>query len=147
MYQAAKFGLGGFTEALAKEVAPLGIRVTSIDPGGFSTDWAGASMTYAKPIGGYDLVQQRTEFFNGGKFIPVGNAKKAAKVMVDLAIHDAPPVHLVLGSDAIGILKSADAARQAELEKWMDVSLYADHDEADGFLETSLGKSFVSRNN
>lgn len=147
MYQAAKFGLGGFTEALAKEVAPLGIFVTSIEPGGFRTDWAGASMTYAKPIAGYDVVQQRTEFFQGGKFVPVGDARKAAKVMVDLATHHAPPVHLVLGSDAIGILKSADAARQAELGKWMNISLSTDHDDADDFLQTSLGKSFVPGNN
>jgi NAD(P)-dependent dehydrogenase (short-subunit alcohol dehydrogenase family) len=53
MYQAAKFGLGGFTEALAKEVAPLGIHVTSVEPGGFRTDWAGASMTYAPTVEGY----------------------------------------------------------------------------------------------
>ena len=147
MYQAAKFGLGGFTEALAKEVAPLGIFVTSIEPGGFRTDWAGASMTYAKPLAGYDTVQQRTEFFQGGKFVPVGDARKAARVMVELATHDAPPVHLVLGSDAIGILKSADSGRQAELEEWMDVSLSTDHDEADDFLQTTLGKSFVRGNN
>ena len=60
MYQAAKFGLGGFTEALAKEVAPLGIHVTSVEPGGFRTEWAGDSMTYAVPVEGYEsAVDQR----------------------------------------------------------------------------------------
>lgn len=53
MYQAAKFGLGGFSEALSKEVAPLGIYVTCIEPGGFRTDWGGESMSYAREIEGY----------------------------------------------------------------------------------------------
>src|ERR1700755_3004562 len=54
MYQAAKFGLGGFSEALAKEVAPLGIKVTCVEPGGFRTDWAGASMSFAPRVEGYE---------------------------------------------------------------------------------------------
>ena len=52
MYQAAKFGLGGFTEALAREVAPLGIKVTVVEPGGFRTDWGGSSMSCAASIPG-----------------------------------------------------------------------------------------------
>ncbi|MBF4515609.1 SDR family NAD(P)-dependent oxidoreductase [Flavobacterium sp. ANB] len=145
MYQAAKFGLGGFTEALAKEVAPLGIFVTSVEPGGFRTDWAGASMTYADDIEGYEMVKQRTDFFKGGNFVPVGDPEKAAKVMVDLASHPNPPMHLVLGSEAIGILKSADQAREEEMEKWMNVSLSTDHDDSESFLNTTLGKLYTGK--
>ena len=144
MYQAAKFGLGGFSEALAKEVAPLGIHVTCVEPGGFRTDWAGDSMSYAPHVDGYETtVDQRADFFKGGTFVPVGDPEKAAKVMVELVGHPEPPVHLVLGSEAVGILKHADAERQAELEKWLPISLSTDHDEADNFLETTLGKSFI----
>lgn len=143
MYQAAKFGLGGFTEALAKEVAPLGIFVTSVEPGGFRTDWAGASMTYARVIEGYEMVNQRTEYFKSGNFVPVGDPEKAAAVMVALAAHPAPPVHLVLGSEAIGILKNADEARKAEMEAWLNVSLSTDHDESEDFLGTSMGKWYT----
>lgn len=144
MYQAAKFGLGGFSEALAKEVAPLGIFVTCVEPGGFRTDWAGDSMTYAPHIEGYETtVDQRVDFFKGGSFVPVGDPEKAAKVMVELVEHPQPPVHLILGSEAVGILKQADAARTAEFEKWMPVSLSTDHDEADDFLSTTLGKTFT----
>ncbi|WP_353721102.1 SDR family NAD(P)-dependent oxidoreductase [Dyadobacter sp. 676] len=78
MYQAAKFGLSGFTEALSKEVAPLGIFVTSVEPGGFRTDWAGASMTYAREIEGYDMVNQRTDYFKSGQFVPVGDPEKSS---------------------------------------------------------------------
>ncbi|GAA4920939.1 oxidoreductase [Mucilaginibacter defluvii] len=146
MYQAAKFGLGGFTEALAKEVAPLGIYVTSVEPGGFRTDWAGASMTYAPEIAGYDTVKQRTDFFKSGDFIPVGDPDKAAKAMVDLAIHPNPPVHLILGSEAIGILKNANETRDAEMEAWLPVSLSTDHDDAADFLDTPQGQWYTKNN-
>ena len=144
MYQAAKFGLGGFSEALAKEVSPLGIFVTCVEPGGFRTDWAGDSMTYAPKIEGYETtVDQRVDFFQSGSFVPVGDPEKAVKVMIELVEHPQPPVHLVLGSEAVGILKQADTARTAEFEKWMPVSLSTDHDEAEDFLETTLGKTFI----
>lgn len=144
IYQAAKFGLGGFSEALAKEVAPLGIKVTSVEPGGFRTDWAGSSMSYAPKVEGYETtVDKRVELFSGGSFIPVGDPDKAAKVMIDLVEHDEPPVHLVLGSEAIAMLNNANAARQAEMEKWLPVSLSTDHDEAENFLNTGMGQMLL----
>ncbi len=146
MYQAAKFGLGGFSEALAKEVSPLGIHVTCVEPGGFRTDWAGASMTYAPTIEGYeDTVGMRTDFFKSGKFVPVGDPEKAAKAMVELAENPEPPVHLVLGSEAINLLKHADEARQAELQKWLPVSLSTDHNESENFLDSDFGKTYLKR--
>jgi len=140
IYQAAKFGVGGFTEALAKEVAPLGIYVTSVEPGGFRTDWSGASMTYARELKDYETVKQRADFFKSGKFLPIGDPSKAAKVLVELSSHPAPPVHLVLGSEAIDILKNANKERQAEMEEWTDVSFSTDHDESLNFLDTPEGK-------
>jgi len=145
IYQAAKFGLSGFSEVLAKEVADLGILVTSVEPGGFRTDWAGDSMTYAAKIEGYDLVDKRSDFFQSGDFIPMGDPEKAARVMIDLVDHPQPPIHLVLGSEAIGMLKHADASRSEEMEKWMQVSLSTDHDESTNFLDSELGKSFTKK--
>ena len=146
MYQAAKFGVSGFTEVVAKEVAPLGIKITSVEPGGFRTDWAGASMTYAPSVEGYEeTVDKRAEYFQSGKFVPVGDPVKAAQVMINLADHPEPPVHLVLGSEAAGILKSADEARKAEFEKWLPVTLSTDHDEAVDFSKTSFGKELLGQ--
>ncbi|MBS1661162.1 MAG: SDR family NAD(P)-dependent oxidoreductase [Bacteroidetes bacterium] len=145
MYQAAKFGLGGFSEALAKEVAPLNIKVTCVEPGGFRTDWAGASMTYAPNIEGYEeSVGKRVEYIQSGQFIPVGDPDKAAAVMLRLATEPTPPVHLVLGSEAIAILEKANADRDAELQKWKTVSLSTDAEEggADKFLNTTFGKTY-----
>lgn len=148
IYQAAKFGVSGFTEVLAKEVAPLGIKVTSVEPGGFRTDWAGASMTYAPFVEGYETtVDQRVEFFQSGKFVPVGDPAKAAKVMIDLVEHPEPPVHLILGSEAAGMLRSADETRKAEFEKWLPVTLSTDHEEAGNFLETTYGKQLLGKKN
>jgi len=144
MYQAAKFGLGGFSEALSKEVVPLGIRVTCVEPGGFRTDWGGASMSFARKVEGYEsTVDWVANFLKGSTFVPMGDPEKAAKVMVSLVDHPEPPVHLILGSEAAGILRKADTARQAEFEKWMPITISTDHDEAVNFLESKEGQSFM----
>lgn len=145
IYQAAKFGLSGFSESLNKEVSPLGIHVTSVEPGGFRTDWAGASMSFAKDIEGYEAtVGGIKEYLTSGKFLPIGDPAKAAKVMVDLVDHPNPPVHLVLGSEAAAILKSADENRKEEFEKWLDVTVSTDHDEAVNIFESEYGKQYLA---
>ncbi|MFT3934891.1 MAG: SDR family NAD(P)-dependent oxidoreductase [Chitinophagaceae bacterium] len=145
IYQAAKFGLQGFTEALNKEVAQLNIKITSVEPGGFRTEWAGSSMSFAKDVEGYEsTVGAVKTFLTSGKFIPMGDPAKAAKVMVELAVHPEPPVHLVLGTEAAGILKVADEIRKAEFEKWLPVTVSTDHDEAINFLESEEGQKYLN---
>lgn len=145
IYQAAKFGLAGFSESLSKEVAPLGIKVTSIEPGGFRTDWAGASMSFAEDVEGYEkTVGGVKEHLLSGKFVPMGDPAKAAKVMIEIANNETPPLHLVLGSEAAAILKDADLQRKEEFEKWLDVTVSTDHDDAVSIFETEYGKQFLS---
>lgn len=144
IYQAAKFGLAGFSEALNKEVVSFGIKVTSIEPGSFRTDWAGASMTFAKDIEGYESsVGGIKKFLTSGAFIPLGDPRKAAEVMLALVNHPEPPEHLVLGSEAVAILSSADESRKAEFEKWLSVSTSTDHDGAENMFESEEGKKFL----
>jgi NAD(P)-dependent dehydrogenase (short-subunit alcohol dehydrogenase family) len=127
IYQSAKFGLSGFSEALAKEVAPLGIAVTSVEPGGIQTEWGGTSMTFASQVEGYEsTVDTRVDFFKSGKFVPKSDPAKVAEVIIQVTEDAAPPVHLLLGSDAVGIFNQADADRQLENKKWMTVSLSTD---------------------
>jgi NAD(P)-dependent dehydrogenase (short-subunit alcohol dehydrogenase family) len=146
MYQAAKFGLGGFSEALAKEVAPLGIHVTSVEPGGFRTDWGSESMTFAPEVEGYEAsVGWMIKYLRSGTFKPMGDPAKAAKVMIELVEDPEPPVHLVLGSEAAGFLQQADAARKAEFEKWLPVTKSTDSDDAENFLESDAGKALLKR--
>ncbi|HEU4551393.1 MAG TPA: oxidoreductase [Chitinophaga sp.] len=141
IYQATKFALVGFSEALSKEIAPLGIKLTIIEPGGFRTDWAGDSMSFAKEIPDYDqTVGVRVKWFKDPAQQMAGDPDKAAKAMIDVVAHPEPPLHLLLGSDAVGILKKVEAARQAEMEKWLPVSLSTDHDDVPDFLQSDLGR-------
>ncbi len=130
IYQAAKFGLSGFSEALAKEVRPLGIWVTSIEPGGLRTGLF-ASMDCAPVIEGYEsTVGTRMEQFKNNNFIPPNLPDKVAKVLVELARHPEPPIHLVLGRDAVARLKQADIEKSSEMENWLHVSHSTDADDA-----------------
>ncbi len=142
IYQAAKFGLGGFTEALAKEVKPLGILVTSVEPGGLRTDLLGA-MDSAPAIEGYEkTVGIRVEMFKSGNFIPMGDPDKAAKVLIALADNPEPPLHLVLGSEAINMVKQAIVLQDEEMEKWLPVTISTDADDAVDFTQSEMGRSF-----
>ena len=145
IYQAAKFGLSGFSEGLAVEVAPLGIKIICVEPGGFRTDWAGDSMTYAPYVEGYEsTVDARVNAFKNGSFTPMGDPDKAAKVMIDIVNNPEPPLHLLLGSEAVAIVKYSEAAKLQELEKWESISISTDADDAENFLETEHGKRYLS---
>lgn len=146
LYSAAKFGLTGFSESLQKEVSSLGIKVTSIEPGGFRTDWAGNSMSFAPVVEGYeDSVEATKAFITSGKYVPLGDPEKAAKVIVDLVNHPAPPMHLILGSEGAAIVKKANEAREIEYEKWLDVTKSTDVVGEINFLETEEGKLFLKQ--
>ncbi|PZF74728.1 oxidoreductase [Taibaiella soli] len=139
IYHAAKFGLSGFAESLAKEMAPLGILVTAVEPGGFRTDWAGASMTYAEKVPGYEQIDAIAEYLRSG-FVPMGDPVKAAKVLIELTDNPEPPIHLILGSEAVALLKQNMEARKAELEKWEALSETTNHDDAGDFMKTAFAQ-------
>ncbi|UAY54810.1 SDR family oxidoreductase [Arachidicoccus terrestris] len=126
IYQAAKFGLSGFSEALQRELAPLGITVIAVEPGGIKTQWSGNSMGYADSPDIYEDIQTRVSTYKRGQFVPVGDPDKMAKVIIDLIDHPKPPVHLVLGSDAVGVLQNGMSMREAELKEWLSVSVSTD---------------------
>ncbi len=129
IYQSAKFGLSGFSEALGKEVAPLGIKVTALEPGGIQTNWGGSSMTYARHVDGYEsTVDTRAEIFKTGKFVPKSDPVKIAEVILKLVEAEEPPAHLVLGSDAVAVFEQTNAVREEEYQKWLPVSLSTDAD-------------------
>ena len=129
IYQSAKFALSGFSEALSKEVAPLGIKVTAVEPGGIQTNWGGSSMKFAPHVKGYEeTVDTRVEFFQTGKFVPKSNPQKIANVIIEMVQEPEPPVHLVLGSDAVAVLNHTNTVREEEFQKWMPVSVSTDAD-------------------
>ncbi|MCB4859658.1 SDR family NAD(P)-dependent oxidoreductase [Sphingobium sp. PNB] len=126
-YSAAKFGVEGFSEVLAEELRPFGVRVTIVEPGGFRTDFAGTSTmiedgdpAYADTVG---RVAERQRLYDGNQ---PGDPVRAAQAVLRLAQLSDPPLRLVLGSDAYERAERMDAARMAELRQWRSLSCSTD---------------------
>ncbi|MBM2618965.1 SDR family NAD(P)-dependent oxidoreductase [Actinoplanes sp. LDG1-06] len=122
-YQSAKWAVGGFSEVLAKEVAPFGIRVTVAEPGGMRTEWAGSSMTTHTISGPYrpviEPVVARMSAADGSQ---PGDPARVAQVLIDLVEHPEPPVHLLLGADAVAVARAQAETVAAADERWRAVS-------------------------
>lgn len=127
-YCGSKFALEGISEALGKEVALLGIAVTAVAPGSFRTDWAGRSMVRtARSIPDYDEIfdpiRAAREQKSGKQ---LGDPDKAAQVMLDVIDSPSPPTHLLLGSDALGLVRQKLSSQAAEIDRWEAVSRSTD---------------------
>jgi NAD(P)-dependent dehydrogenase (short-subunit alcohol dehydrogenase family) len=128
-YHGSKFALEGISESLAKEVKHLGIKVTIVEPGGFRTDWAGRSMRHVeRQIEDYEASagwqRKRLAARNGNQ---PGDPRKAAEAMLLVTQSEEPPLHLLLGSDALQMVGEKLGALQAELMKWAKVSASTDY--------------------
>jgi len=128
-YHLTKFAIEGFSESLASEVAPLGIRVTIVEPGGFRTDWGGSSMQHAAPIADYDASTGAMRRLTADGYRPMGDPAKAAAVLVDLVGRAEVPLRLALGSDGLAVVRAADERNRAELAAWAQVSRSTDADD------------------
>ncbi|WP_454848028.1 oxidoreductase [Rhizobium binxianense] len=127
-YHGSKFALEGISESLGKEVKSFGIHVTAVEPGGFRTDWAGRSMIRAeRSIADYDEVfeplRQRRNERNGSQ---PGDPKKAAAAMLTLIASENPPTHLLLGRDAISLVREKLGLLKTEFDAWEPVSSSTD---------------------
>jgi NAD(P)-dependent dehydrogenase (short-subunit alcohol dehydrogenase family) len=126
-YAAAKWGVEGFSEVLAKEVGPLGVKVTIIEPGGFRTDFAGSSTAIHEGRPEYDATVGATarfqRDFNGKQ---PGDPVKAAAAVLHIASLAEPPLRLILGSDAFRAIEKNDVAKLESDRKWCDLSLSTD---------------------
>jgi NAD(P)-dependent dehydrogenase (short-subunit alcohol dehydrogenase family) len=127
-YSGSKFALEGISEALAKEVRDLGIRVTAIAPGSFRTDWAGRSMVRSgRSIADYDAVfepvRRRRREYSGHQ---AGDPAKAAGALLPLIESADPPTHLLLGNDALKLVKERLATLNREIKAWEPVSRSTD---------------------
>ena len=127
-YCGSKFALEGISEALGKEVKPLGIAVTAVAPGSFRTDWAGRSMVRTpRAIADYDALFdpiRRAREEKSGK--QLGDPAKAARAMLEIIDSDAPPAHLLLGSDALGLVRGKLVDYAAEIDAWEEVTRSTD---------------------
>lgn len=129
-YQSAKWATAGFSLVLAAEVAPLGIRVTSLEPGGMATDWAGSSMAVPKISEPYQPTVGAAAAMHDSSWRPLGDPAKVARVILDVAGMDEPPTRLLLGSEAYAYATAAARTQLASDEQWREVSRSTDRDDA-----------------
>jgi NAD(P)-dependent dehydrogenase (short-subunit alcohol dehydrogenase family) len=130
-YNATKFAVEGLSESLAKEVAPLGIRVLVVEPGPFRTDWAGRSLKrssqqipeYAETAGAF------REGITGRSGKQAGDPVRAGEAILKALDSDHPPLHLVLGLIALERARTKVEELRGEVDAWEETSLSADYPE------------------
>ena len=127
-YCGSKFALEGISEVLGKELKPFGIAVTAVAPGSFRTDWAGRSMIRTpRSIPDYDAlfdpIRQAREEKSGKQ---LGDPAKAARAMLAVIDSDAPPAHLILGSDALGLVRAKLSELAQEITTWEAITRSTD---------------------
>ena len=126
-YSAAKWGIEGFSESLAREMALIGVHVTMVEPGGFRTGFAQAAHETDEGRPEYDAVvgaavrMQRD--YDGRQ---PGDPAKAAAVVLEFANMERPPLRIALGSDAVNAIAATDRQRLEELERWRALSVSTD---------------------
>ncbi len=127
-YSASKFAVEGMSDALRKEVAPLGIRVTIVEPGAFRTDFAGRSLQQARArIDDYaDTAGPRRKENDRTHGTQPGDPKRAALALIDLVGRAELPARLLLGSDAVKIVGNEVDGQRREIDAWKELSISSD---------------------
>ncbi|MBD2714541.1 SDR family NAD(P)-dependent oxidoreductase [Microvirga sp. STR05] len=128
VYNASKFALEAIGESLSQQVAPLGIKVTNIEPSGFRTEWAGSSATYADTaIEDYRAtVGENLKGIQSYSGKQPGDPQRAAKIMFELVRQENPPLHLPLGKAAVKGAREKFTGLVKELEQVADLGDSAD---------------------
>jgi NAD(P)-dependent dehydrogenase (short-subunit alcohol dehydrogenase family) len=142
-YQASKWAVGGFSEVLAIEVRPLGIRVTIVEPGGIRTDWAGSSMRVLESRPEYQGVLGPFSSMRGRTDLTRGDPSKMSRAILRIAEEKNPPLHLLLGSDAYFLADVVGERRRAEDTRWRSLSLSTDYDGMGDFADTPIAKALA----
>ena len=127
-YAATKHAVEGWSDALAAEVAPLGIAVTCVAPGPFRTDWAGRSLRQTPSrIAAYaDTAGARLKATAAGSGSQAGDPVRAAEAMIRITQVDKPPRHLVLGKFGLDAVTGRLRASLEEIEAWREVGAATD---------------------
>jgi NAD(P)-dependent dehydrogenase (short-subunit alcohol dehydrogenase family) len=116
-YHASKWALEGFSQALAAEVAGFGIHVTLIEPGGFSTDWGGASAKHAQPMPAYEGVRAASAAFRAARTQTQGDPAASARAVLKIVDAEQPPLRVFFG---VGPLQLAAEDYQQRLATWRE---------------------------
>lgn len=125
IYHASKWALEGFSQSLAQEVAPFGIHVTLIEPGGFSTDWAGSSSKRSTPHPDYKEVHEEADRLRSQRVSEPGDPKASAAAVLKLVDAEKPPLRIFFGELPLRLAKADYESRLATWEEWQPVSIEA----------------------
>ncbi|GAA4607820.1 NAD(P)-dependent dehydrogenase (short-subunit alcohol dehydrogenase family) [Actinoplanes octamycinicus] len=125
IYNASKWALEGFSQALAQEVAAFGIKVTLVEPGAFGTDWGGSSARHAtaKPV--YDAVRVQAAEARKGRASNPGDPAATRSAILKVVDADNPPLRIFFGSAPLGIATADYESRLAEWQRWQPVAIEA----------------------
>jgi len=123
LYHASKWALEGFSQSLAAEVAPFGIKVTLIEPGGFATDWGGASAKRADPMPAYDGARATIAGWRSGN-VP-GDPDATGEAVLRVVDAKDPPLRVFFGTSGLPMTKAEYAKRIENWERWNDVATLA----------------------
>jgi NAD(P)-dependent dehydrogenase (short-subunit alcohol dehydrogenase family) len=136
-YHAAKWAVGGFSDALAMEVAPFGVKICTLEPGGIRTNWARrAGQNVPDLLSEYEAsVGPILKLLQSIEGHQEGDPNKIADLIVQLANSDEVPVRLVLGVDAEKRVQRAETARASEAEKWRYLTVSTVFEDAESIPE------------
>jgi NAD(P)-dependent dehydrogenase (short-subunit alcohol dehydrogenase family) len=124
-YHTSKWALEGFSQSLAQEVADFGVRVTMIEPGGFSTDWAGSSARHATPLPPYDRVREQAAESRRSRVSAPGDPKASAGAILKVVDAENPPLRIFFGDGVLPIAVVDYESRLATWREWEPVSIEA----------------------
>jgi len=123
-YQAAKWAVTGFSLGLGQELAPFGVQVTVLEPGGMRTDWAGSSMTIPEPSAPYrDRIGAFAQLVRGASGREATDPRRVAELMHELAGRPDAPTRLLVGADAVPLAQQAARELATGDEAWRELSL------------------------
>jgi NAD(P)-dependent dehydrogenase (short-subunit alcohol dehydrogenase family) len=128
MYHASKWGLEGFSQSLAAEVAGFGINVTIVEPTGYSTDWSGPSAVRADPIAAYEPVHAQVGAMFAARRDRRGDPQATGPAILEIVDAENPPLRVFFGDGPLGIIREEYARRLALWEEWAEISVRAHGD-------------------
>ena len=125
IYHASKWALEGFSQALAQEVAPFGVHVTLIEPGGFDTDWAGSSSKRSAPLPDYKEVHEAADRARSQRVAKSGDPKASAAAVLKIVDAEQPPLRVFFGELPFQLAKADYESRLKTWEEWQPISVEA----------------------
>lgn len=125
VYNASKWALEGFSQALAAEVSAFGIKVTLIEPGAYATDWGGSSAAHATRLPAYDGVREVAAEQRARRISSPGDPRATRAAVLELVDADEPPLRVFFGDGPLGVATADYESRLAEWRRWEPLSVAA----------------------